>query len=79
MWSLKDMQKRQNQKSRADSIDGETHFIKLSHVAAILCQLTPKQQAIAKLQIDQILLNVKFPFDPYTHNYYDYPSNYYDN
>ena len=72
MRSLKDIQERQNKRSGTDTSDGETHFG--NHVAATLRRLTPKQQAIAKLQIDQILLNVEFPCEPYTHP----PSNYYD-
>ena len=61
--SLKGIEDRQAKRDhRPETVDGEGHYG--SHVAATLRKLTPKQQAIARLQIDQVLLNVEFPCDP---------------
>ena len=57
MKSMKDIQER-----RSKDADAEAHFG--SHVAATLRRLQPRQRAIAKLQIDQILLNAEFPCEP---------------
>ena len=67
--SLQDLQERR--KSEPE-IDAEGHYGR--HVAATLRKLNPRQQAIAKLQIDQVLFNIEFPSDRYppppSSNYY---------
>lgn len=62
--SLKCIQERWSRRD-ADSkqipLDEEGHFG--NQVAATLRRLTTKQKAIAKLQIDQVLVNIEFPPD----------------
>ena len=72
--SLKTMQDRWSRKDTENSqatLDEEGHF---GHqVAATLRRLTTKQKVIAKLQIDQVLVNVEFPpenpFSPSPNHY----------
>ena len=52
--SLKYLQKR-----RPETFDEAGHFGQ--QVAGTLCRFTPRQMALAKLQIDQVLLNIEFP------------------
>ena len=33
------------------------------HIGTVLCCLSPKQKALAKLQIEQVLVNIEFPND----------------
>ena len=61
--NVPDIQERRS--SKAEVADSEAHFG--SHVAATLRRLEPRQRAMAKLQIDQVLLNAEFPCEPNFH------------
>ena len=51
--------------------DGEKAFGE--HIASCLRQLNPHQRAIARVEIDKVLLNLQFPEDPYaSSNYYNF-------
>ena len=64
--TLKSIQERNAQQDEVDKqaqiLDEEAHFG--NQVAATLCRFTTRQKAIAKLQIDQVLVNVEFPPEP---------------
>ena len=48
--------------SRLDKLqDGEAAFG--DHIASCLRQLNPRQRAIARVEIDKLLLNIQFPAD----------------
>ena len=67
--SLKGSQERwaqkvtQEEEGKSLMNDEEGHFG--MQVAATLRRLTPRQKAIAKLRIDQVLVDVEFPAEPY--------------
>ena len=44
--------------------DGEAAFGE--HVAACLRQLNPRQRAVARIEIDKVILHLQFPEEPYS-------------
>ena len=71
--SLEGIQERRTARAEENKVmDAEGHFGE--HVAATLRRFTPQQRAIAKLEIDRVLVNVEFPSTP-NHP----PSGYYSN
>ena len=47
--------------SQNTQMDDEEFFGR--HIGAALRRLSPKQKALAKLQIEQVLVNIEFPND----------------
>ena len=68
---LKEIQKRRTAKELTDD---EGYFGQ--HVAATLRKFNDRQKAIAKIQIEQLLVNIEFPSDPYPkfHQHYEPPA-----
>ena len=56
--SIKTIQERRQEK-HSRQLNEETHFG--LQVAETLRRFSPKQKALAKLQIDQVLFNIEFP------------------
>lgn len=68
---LKEIQERRTAKELTDD---EGYFGQ--HVAATLRKFNDRQKAIAKIQIEQLLVNIEFPSDPYPkfHQHYEPPA-----
>ena len=58
----------QNRRIRREPNDSEGYFGQ--HVAATLRRFNDRQKAIAKLKIEQVLVTVEFPSDPYAPAFY---------
>ena len=60
-----------SQLSRLDSLqqhqDGDTAFGE--HVAACLRQMHPSQRAIARIEIDKVLLQIQYPEEPHSYTF----------
>ena len=48
--------------------DGEAAFGE--HVASCLRQMNPRQRALARIEIDKVILNIQFPEDSYSNDPY---------
>ena len=59
LCSLKSLQERRRGKEQQQQSDEEAHFGQ--QIAATLRRFTPRQKALAKLQIELVLFSVEFP------------------
>ena len=78
MKSLNSLQ--DSKKARRDDLDEEGHYGQ--QIAATLRRFTPRQKAIAKMKIQQMLFDVEFDGErstPTPNNYSAPPMNYYYN
>ena len=74
---MKSMKEIKEHRTKAEVADSEAHFG--NHVVATLRRVQPRQQALVKLQIDQILFNAEFPCEPSYHSNMSLEPTYYSN
>ena len=67
------MLQQRTKRKRYDELDEETHFG--LQVAATIRRFNPRQKALAKLRIEQVLVDVEFPPE-FPTNYYSTPTDY---
>ena len=68
LWKLTGKELRERPAARSAVIDEQEIFAK--HVSAILRRFTPRQQAQARLQIEQVLVDIEFPEESATPAYF---------